>query len=463
MKFVVRIGRSLVFCLLSVSIPLPAQTPVVTQTNAILRVMAANLTSGAGQSYETPGINIFRGLQPDIVAIQEFRYNSSTSDAQLRQLVDTAFGTSFFYYREAGSYNIPNGVISRWPIISSGTWEDVDTGVNDRGFAWARIDLPGTNDLYVVSIHLKASSGSDNASRRTAEATNLVNLIHANFPAGAWIVVAGDCNIYDPSEGAYQCLATNFSDSPIPTDATTEAGGDADTNAGRTERYDYVFPSQSLSNQLVATTFASRTFPKGLVFDSAVYSPLSDVPPVQSGDSHVTGMQHMGVMRTFNVTYYVTNYVTQPPSITLHPRSQTVAQGSKVTFTVTATGTAPLSYQWRFNSSPISEATASAYTRSNAQPADIGSYSVVVSNTAGTAISSNATLTLTVPPPTLVIQSPQVICWRGLSNLPYTVQARTNLDDTNWGTVGTASSPGADVSFTNQPNAAQHLYRVVYP
>ena len=291
-------------------LPLLAQTPVVIQTNLNVRVMAANLTSGTGQSYETAGIRIFQGLKPDIVAMQEFRYNSSTSDAQLRQLVDTAFGTGFFYYREAGSYNIPNGIVSRWPIISSGTWEDVDAGVNDRGFAWARIDLPGTNDLYIVSIHLKASSGSDNPSRRTAEATNLVNLIHANFPANAWIVVAGDCNIYDPSEGAYQCLSTNFSDSPIPADA--ETGGNADTNAGRSERYDYVFPSQSFSNQLVATTFASRTFPNGLVFDSNAYSPLSDVAPVQSGDSHVTGMQHMGVMRTFNVTYYVTNYLTAP-------------------------------------------------------------------------------------------------------------------------------------------------------
>ena len=195
MNVVARAGSLLLLGVLFASFTLSGQTPVVIQTNATVRVMAANLTSGTSQSYEAAGIRIFQGLKPDIVAIQEFKYNSSTSDAQLRQLVDTAFGTNFFYYREPGSYNIPNGIVSRWPIISSGTWEDVDTGVNDRGFAWARIDLPGTNDLYVVSIHLKASSGSDNAARRNAEATNLVNLIHANFPANAWIVVAGDCNI----------------------------------------------------------------------------------------------------------------------------------------------------------------------------------------------------------------------------------------------------------------------------
>jgi endonuclease/exonuclease/phosphatase family metal-dependent hydrolase len=461
MNVVARAGSLLLPGVLFASFNLSGQTPVVTQTNATVRIMAANLTSGTSMSYEAPGIRIFQGLEPDVVAIQEFRYNSSTSDAQLRQLVNTAFGPSFYYYREVGSYNIPNGIVSRWPILSSGTWEDVDPNLNDRGFAWAKIDLPGTNDLYVVSIHLKASSGSSNASRRDAEATNLVNLIHANFPANAWIIVAGDCNIHDPSEGAYLCLSTNFSDSPIPTDA--EIGGDADTNEPRSARYDYVFPSQNFSNLLVSTVYGANIFPKGLVFDSAVYSPLSDVSPVQSGDSHVTGMQHMGVIRTFNVPYYVTNYVTNPPSIALDPQSQTVPQGSDVTFTVTADGTPPLAYQWRFNSAVIAGATASAWTRSNVQPADMGSYSVVVSNAAGTATSSNATLSLIVPPPALVIQSPQVLQWQGLSNLVYRVQARTNLQETNWFTVGTASAPTASLSFTNPADAPQRFYRVVYP
>jgi endonuclease/exonuclease/phosphatase family metal-dependent hydrolase len=547
-NFLARVGSVFVLALPLVALNLAGQTPVVIQTNAPVRVMAANLTSGTGQSYEAAGIRIFQGLKPDIVAMQEFRYNSSTADAQLRQLVDTAFGTDFFYYREINnpSYNIPNGIVSRWPILSSGTWEDVDTGVNDRGFAWARIDLPGTNDLYVVSIHLKASSGSDNASRRAAEATNLVNLIHANFPANAWIVVAGDCNIYDPSEAAYQHLAGSFSDSPIPTDA--ETGGDADTNAGRAERYDYVFPSQNLSSQLTPTTFASHSFPKGLVFDSAVYSPLSDVSPVQSGDSQVTGMQHMGVMRTLNVTYYVTNYVSNPPSITLQPQSQTVAQGSHVAFTVTADGTPPLAYQWRFASTNITGATTSSYTRTNAQPADaggycvvvtnsagnltsstaaltvlvppaiitqpsaqavcqganasftvtatgteeliyqwrfnsadlpgatssvytrhnvqpahMGSYSVIVTNSAGYTASSTAELTLVVPPPFLTTPSPGLILWQGLSNLSYTVQAKASLDETNWVTLGTASSPGESISFTNQADAPRRFYRVTYP
>jgi hypothetical protein len=82
------------------------------------------------------------------------------------------------------------------------------------------------------------------------------------------------------------------------------------------------------------------------------------------------------------------------PAITTQPASQTVTTGASATFTVAASGTAPLSYQWRFNGSNISGATSASYTLSNAQSANAGSYSVVVSNSAGSATSNNATLTV---------------------------------------------------------------------
>jgi endonuclease/exonuclease/phosphatase family metal-dependent hydrolase len=155
------------------------------QSNLTFRVMAANVTSGNYYTYETAGINILQGLRPDVVAIQEFRYNASSDSNNLRTLVNTAFGTNFSFYCEPG-YDKPNGVVSRWAILAAGTWDD--PLVNDRGFAWARLDLPGTNDLYVVSVHLY-SGGS--ASDRNTEATTIKNLIQANFPADAWIIVGG--------------------------------------------------------------------------------------------------------------------------------------------------------------------------------------------------------------------------------------------------------------------------------
>src|SRR5436190_13238756 len=156
---------------------LPAQT-----TNINLRVMSANL-NGNIQNYQPFALRIFQGLKPDVVAIQEFNYTSTNglganTPAAFREMLDTAFGTNFVYSRETNNYNIPNGIISRYPIVASGEWDD--SFVSDRGFAWAQIHLPGTNDLYVVSVHLY-SSGT--ATDRNSEATTIKSQIQANFPA----------------------------------------------------------------------------------------------------------------------------------------------------------------------------------------------------------------------------------------------------------------------------------------
>ncbi len=184
-------------------------------TNLNLRVMSANL-NGNTQNYQPFALRIFEGLKPDVVAIQEFNYDSTNglgnnTPAAFREMIDTAFGTNFVYMRETGSYNIPNGIISRYPILASGQW--TDSLVNDRGFAWAQIDLPGTNELYVVSVHLY-SSGT--ATDRNTEAAAIKTQIQNNFPAAAWVVVAGDFNTSSRSEAAISTFSTFLSDSPIP-------------------------------------------------------------------------------------------------------------------------------------------------------------------------------------------------------------------------------------------------------
>jgi len=85
-----------------------------------------------------------------------------------------------------------------------------------------------------------------------------------------------------------------------------------------------------------------------------------------------------------------------PPSITVQPASQTVTAGQTATFSVSATGTSPLSYQWEKNGSAISGATSASYTTPPTSAADSGStFRVTVSNSAGSAASSSATLTVT--------------------------------------------------------------------
>ena len=82
-------------------------------------------------------------------------------------------------------------------------------------------------------------------------------------------------------------------------------------------------------------------------------------------------------------------------AITAQPASQTVAPGATATFSVTATGAAPLAYQWYQGTTAISGATAASYTTPAVTAANSGAtYSVTVSNASGTVTSSSATLTV---------------------------------------------------------------------
>lgn len=87
------------------------------------------------------------------------------------------------------------------------------------------------------------------------------------------------------------------------------------------------------------------------------------------------------------------------PVITGQPQSATVTAGKAATFTVVASGTAPLSYQWQRGGAAISGATSASYSTAATTAQDNGAtFTVVVSNAAGSATSSAATLTVNSPP-----------------------------------------------------------------
>lgn len=91
-----------------------------------------------------------------------------------------------------------------------------------------------------------------------------------------------------------------------------------------------------------------------------------------------------------------------PPSIITHPASQSANPGQSVTFSVSAAGTAPLTYQWRKNGASINGATNSNYTIASVQASDAANapgYSVVVANALGSIASNSATLSVTTTQP----------------------------------------------------------------
>jgi glucose/arabinose dehydrogenase len=94
--------------------------------------------------------------------------------------------------------------------------------------------------------------------------------------------------------------------------------------------------------------------------------------------------------------------VNAPPNINSGPADQTVTQGQPATFSVSAGGSTPLTYQWQRNTVNISAATSPSYTLPSAALADSGAkFRCVVSNGFGSATSNEATLTVQPPPPIL--------------------------------------------------------------
>lgn len=121
---------------------------------------------------------------------------------------------------------------------------------------------------------------------------------------------------------------------------------------------------------------------------------------------------------------------TVAPTISSQPANATVNQGQPASFTVVASGTAPLSYQWKKDGTNLSggTATAATFTIASAKASDAGSYTVQVSNGAGSIASGAATLTVNLPP---TVQSftvaPSVIPIGGGGVLAWTVAGANSL------------------------------------
>lgn len=101
--------------------------------------------------------------------------------------------------------------------------------------------------------------------------------------------------------------------------------------------------------------------------------------------------------------------VRTPPRITAQPQAVSTFTGQTASYSVTATGSGPLQYQWQRNGSAIAGATANSYTTPALALADSGAnFSVAISNVAGQAQSSAAALTVTSPPvPPSITTQPQ--------------------------------------------------------
>ncbi len=159
-------------------------------------------------------------------------------------------------------------------------------------------------------------------------------------------------------------------------------------------------------------------FGQGTFLSSSTNSTLtiSNVQPSNAGNYFVIVTNMFGSATSSNAVLTVTNPPTgDAPVITKQPTNQTVVAGANVTFSVTATGSPTLHYQWYFGGGDfISSSTSPSLTISNVQPGNAGNYFVVVSNLFGFTTSSNAVLTVlgaTNPPPSCFPVPSGIAAW----------------------------------------------------
>jgi len=137
---------------------------------------------------------------------------------------------------------------------------------------------------------------------------------------------------------------------------------------------------------------------------------------VQSGNAGVYSVAVSNIYGTVT-SANATLTVATPPVLLTQPASQTVSAGADVTFQVTASGSTPLDYQWRFGGVPIAGATNASLALLGVRTNQTGAFSVVVTNVVGSATSTNAVLTV------LPVLGPQwVVAWGentwGQTNVP---------------------------------------------
>jgi hypothetical protein len=154
----------------------------------------------------------------------------------------------------------------------------------------------------------------------------------------------------------------------------------------------------------------------------------------------------------------------QPPVISTQPQSRAAAMGGSASFSVSATSSLPLRYQWRLNNVDLSGKTDATLSLSNVESGDLGSYTVRVSNDDGWVLSDPASLSAAVQP-NISSFAGDAAGFRltfGTELGPvYVVEYKSGTTDNAWHELSTVPGTGSPATVTNAPlTATVRFYRV---
>jgi len=235
-----------------------------------------------------------------------------------------------------------------------------------------------------------------------------------------------------------------------PRSQTVLEGASVDFNviAAGTEPFTYKWQKNNVN--IAGATSSTYTIPQANISHAGGYSVI-----VTNSVNSVTS----------NTATLTVNPLPVAPTITTHPQSQTVTTGVSVSFSVTATGTAPLSYQWLKNEVNITGATGSTYTISNVASTHAGNYQVIVRNSVNSVTSNTATLTVNPLPvaPTITAHPQSQTVTTGVS-VSFSVTATGTAPlSYQWQKNGNniSGATGSTYTISNVANTHAGNYQVV--
>jgi len=388
------------------------------QTTAVGGSASFSVTAGGSQplSYQWRlGTNALNGATSSVLNLS----NVQLSDAgNYSVIVSNPFGTvtstnALLTVNAGGCVSVPGGIVSWWPAEGNGA--DVagsNPGTVNGGVSYSAgevaqaFNFNGTSGTIVVPSSGSLNVGTSNGF--TVECWIKPNDVSVRHPIVEW---NDGSNI-----GAHFYVSHDWFGGGGPGDLMANI---EDTGGG----WHAVFSAAGLVNttafQHVALTYdkasgVGKLYLNGAVVASASlgsFTPLTSYPMYvgqRPSDSSVASygglmdelslygraLSQAEIQAIYDASAAGKCQSSAAPFILNQPTNQTTDVGGSASFSVTAGGSQPLSYQWRLGTNALSGATSSGLSLTNVQLSDAGNYSVVVSNAFGTVTSSNALLTV---------------------------------------------------------------------
>lgn len=412
----------------------------LTQTTFYRRKTVATLGSVSCISSETNSIVITVNPNLSAVTLTPATMQTICSTGAGTQLAATETGGSTITSRQWGKRSVSGGTITNISgatgdiytpnasNLGTGTWYVVCTSTPACGSAivsnevTVKVYSPFTAGSIFTTGESICSGGDPGVIGSSVDASGGDGSITYKWQANGVDIASSNSATYNPPAG----LTTNTTytrwakDNTCNTTFTQSAGSwmvmvtpstsiSSQSTSGQSACLNDSFTSISISAegtgsltyQWYSNTTTSTTGGTNLGntngAQTSTYTPQASSPGTLYYYCIVTGA--CGFATSAASGAFVVN---SPVSITTQPISlSNICLGSDQSFSVFATGTNPLSYQWKKNGVDISGANLSTLNLNNIQASDAGNYSVVVSNSCGNVTSNTVTLTVDNTPPVL--------------------------------------------------------------